>query len=77
MRNELNGLFINGCWCEDKELVKKKVREFFKARFEGCDGSQVKLNNVSFNYIYDVDNEMLINTFFEEEIKFAIWVRWF
>ena len=72
MRNGLNGLFINGCWCEDKELVKDKVREFFEARFESGDGPQVRLDNVPFSYVSDADNEMLVKFFSEEEIKLAI-----
>jgi len=73
MRNGLNGFFINGYWCEDKELVKDKVRELFKIRFESGDCPQVKLDNVPFNFVFDADNEMLVKPFFEEEIKLAIW----
>jgi len=65
IRNELNGFFINGCFCEDKELVKDKVREFFKARFESGDGFQVRLDNVPFNFVSDADNEMLVKSFSE------------
>jgi len=29
-RNEINGVFENGLWCEDKEVVKVKVRDLFQ-----------------------------------------------
>ena len=28
-RNVLHGVFVNGSWNEDKDVVKDKVREFF------------------------------------------------
>jgi len=60
-------------WSEDKEVVKGKVRDFFKARFESVDGLQVRLDNVPFNSISAADNEMLVSTFSEEEVKEAVW----
>ena len=38
--------------------MKGKVRDFFKARFEGVDGLQLRLDNVPFNSISAIDNEM-------------------
>jgi len=73
VKNELNGLFLNGRWCEDKEVVKDKVKDFFNVRFEGYPRPQVRLDNVSFNSISDADNKMLVSYFSEEEVKFAIW----
>jgi len=32
-RNELHGVFINGRWCEDKDVVKDMVKDFFENRF--------------------------------------------
>ena len=72
-RNGINGLVVDSLWSEDKEVVKGKVRDFFKARFEGVDGLQVRLDNVPFNSISAADNEMLVNTFSEEEVKEAVW----
>ena len=73
MRNEINGFFVDGRWCEDKEVVKDKIRDFFKARFEGVVGLQVRLDNVSFNSIYVADNKMLVSPFSEEEVKDGVW----
>ncbi|XP_068486295.1 uncharacterized protein [Phaseolus vulgaris] len=73
VRNGINGLFVDGRWCEDKEVVKDKIRDFFKARFEGVVGLQVRLDNVSFNSIFVVDNKMLVSPFSEEEVKDGVW----
>jgi len=34
VRNGINRVFENGLWCEDKEVVKAKVRDFFRTRFD-------------------------------------------
>ena len=34
IRNEINRVEVNGQWCDDKEKVKAKVKEFFKAKFD-------------------------------------------
>jgi len=56
VRNSFNGIFINSRWCDDKDEVKDKVKDFFKNRFEGVIGPQVRLDNVFFNSISDLDN---------------------
>ena len=72
-RNELHGMFVDGRWCEDKEVIKDKVRVFFEDRFARKEGCQVRLDNVRFNSISEEDNELLIADFFEDEIRGAIW----
>ena len=54
-------------------MIKGKVRDFFKARFESVDGLQVKLDNVPFNSIFVADKEMLVGNFSKEEVKEAVW----
>jgi len=73
VRNNFNGMYINNCWCDDKDVVKEKVRIFFKIRFEGVRGPQVRLDNVFFNSIIELDNEILVGPFTEEEVKNAVW----
>ena len=46
MRNGINGVEVNGQWCEEKEVVMNKVREFFEARFVGEPEPVVRLDNV-------------------------------
>ena len=71
-RNQLHGLFVNGNWCEDKQVIKDKVQKFFKDRFARNDACQVRLDNSRFCSISDLDNDLLIGEFFEEEIRVAI-----
>jgi len=73
VRNSFNGMFINGYWCDDKDVVKEKVKDFFNNRFEGTIGPQVRLDNLFFNFISDSDNEMLVGIFSEEKVKNAVW----
>jgi len=68
----LHGLFVNGNWCEDKQVIKDKVQEFFKDRCARNDACQVRLDNARFCSISDLDNDLLIGEFFEEEIRVAI-----
>jgi len=37
-RNRINGVLENGQWCDDKEVVKDKVKDFFESRFDGDEG---------------------------------------
>ena len=46
-RNGLNGVSVDNLWCDDKEVVKDKVRSFFKSQFDGVDEAPVRLDNVS------------------------------
>jgi len=73
MRNEINKVEVNDQWCDDKEKVKAKVREFFKAIFDGMSEPQVRLDNVRFNSISDEDNALLVRVVFDEEVKDAVW----
>jgi len=72
-RNELHGMFVDDRWCEDKEVIKDKVRVFFEERFARKERCQVRLDNVRFNSILKEDNELFIVDFSEEEIRDAVW----
>lgn len=63
-RNRLNGVFVNGQWCDNKKVIKDKVKEIFKYRFDKNEGVPVRLGNVNFNSISGEDNCMLIGMFF-------------
>ena len=63
----------NGRWCENKEEIKDKVKDFFEARFVDNEELLVKLDNVCFNTISKEDNQMLVEAFSEEEIKKVVW----
>ena len=72
LRNGINGV-VNGQWCNDKEVVKTKVREFFEPRFVGESEPMVRLDNVRFNSISDEDNELLVGVVSEKEVKNVVW----
>ena len=72
VRNNFNGMYINGNWCDDKDVIKEKVKDFLKIRFKEVRGAQVRFDNVLFNFISELDNEILVGPFTEEEIKNAV-----
>jgi len=72
-RNGINDILENNQWCEDKEVVKAKVGDFFKAKFDGVSRPQVRLDNVCFNSISSDDNALLVRAFSEEEVKTTVW----
>jgi len=69
----LHEVFVNGKWCEYKDAIKDKVREFFEERFARNNACQVRLDNGRFSSISDLDNVMLIGDFSEDEIKTTVW----
>ena len=72
-KNELHEVLENGQWCENKDEVKKKVREFFEARFVRNEELSIKLDNVRFKSTFGEDNQMLVDVFSEKEIREAVW----
>jgi len=73
VKNSFNGLFVNSAWCEDKEVFKDQIRDFFMTKFDRIEGPQVRLDNVQFNSIFGANNDTLVGSFSEEEIKNAVW----
>jgi len=71
--NELHGVYVDGWWCEDKDVIKDKVRVFFEDRFARKEDCQVRLDNVRFHSISAEDNELLVGDFSEEEIRAVVW----
>ena len=65
--------FENDLWCDNKDMVKDKVRDFFKSRYDEDDELPVRLDNASFNFISSKDNGMLVGAITEEEVKLAVW----
>ena len=56
----INGLFDNGQWCEDMEVVKDTVREFVKDKFDKYELIPMRLDNVRFSSITDDYNSMRV-----------------
>jgi len=59
-KNVINGLFDNGQWCEDMEVVKDTVREFVKDKFDKYELIPMRLDNVRFSSITDDYNSMRV-----------------
>jgi len=72
-RNQLHGVFVDGNWCEDKDMIKNRVCEFFEERFARNNACQVRLDNVRFSFISESDNAMLTGDFSEDEVRAAVW----
>jgi len=72
-RNGFNGVRDNGVWYEDQDVVKDKVKMYFKERFSDDDRLSVKLDNACFNRIAEEDNIRLVGRISEEEVKEAVW----
>ena len=60
-------------WYEDQDVVKDKVKMYFKERFSDDDRLSVKLDNACFNRIAEEDNIRLVGRISEEEVKEAVW----
>jgi len=73
VRNKISGLRENGRWLEDQTKVKRKVRDFFMARFNVGDRPQVRLDNAVFNSISNEDNDMLMEKITKDEVSNAMW----
>jgi len=69
----VNEVEVNGQCCEEKEVVKTKVKEFFEARFVGESELVIRLDNVRFTSLSNKDNVSLIGVVSEEEIKNIVW----
>jgi len=64
---------MDGLWCDNKEVVKDKVRNFFKSWFDRVEGVSVILDNAAFSSVSGEENRMLVEAFSEEEVKCAVW----
>jgi len=66
-------VFVDDLWFDNKEVVKDKVRNFFKSRFDRVEGVSVRLDNAAFSSVSGEENRMLVEAFSEEEVKFTVW----
>jgi len=73
IQNGISGLKVGDQWCDDPIEVKVRVKEFFEDKFSKGERKLVRLDNVSFKGITREDNEMLIETISEAEVKEAVW----
>ena len=71
--NAVKGVIIDGSWVDDPARVKEEVRCFFNNRFSEPEQSRPVLNGVRFNGIGQLQHDMLVGSFNEEEIRAAVW----
>lgn len=69
----IRGVEVEGIWKEEFIEVKDEACKFFKDRFYEEHWERPNLGRVSFKKISSDDNDILIGSFGEEEIKSAIW----
>ncbi|GKU93946.1 hypothetical protein SLEP1_g7495 [Rubroshorea leprosula] len=72
-RNEINSIRINGEQYTGVEVIKQEVAKYFQELFSEENWRRPKLDGICFRQITQTDNELLITTFSEQEIKEAIW----
>jgi len=69
MQNMIKGINIQNEWCEDPQIVKKQVKEFFQTRLLKSSEVRIRLGNIVFQSITKQDNCMLTKSFSEVEIE--------
>ncbi|GKV25593.1 hypothetical protein SLEP1_g35004 [Rubroshorea leprosula] len=72
-RNEINSIQIKGDQYRGVNEIKEGVMNYFKGLFSEEEWQRPKLDGVSFKQIDKADNDFLIATFSEEDIKNAVW----
>jgi len=73
LRNEVKGVEVGGCWCEEPSTVRFETKKLFEARFKATKYFRVRLDGVEFKTILIVQSLQLIEGFSEEEIKEFVW----
>jgi len=71
--NAFKGVLIDGSWVDDPIRVKEEVRSFFNNRFIKPEQRRPVLNGTRFCGIGQQQNDMLVGSFLEEEIRATIW----
>ena len=71
--NAVKGVHIDGTQVEDPIRVKEEVRSFFNDRFSEPEQCRPVLNGTRFSGIGQQQNDMLVGSFLEEELRAAVW----
>lgn len=71
--NEIQGLWIDGRFCEDVQDLKEGVKIYFENNFKEEKWNRPLLDGLELNSLNDGDNQFLIGRFTEEEIRKAVW----
>jgi len=71
--NAVKGVIINGSWIDDPTRVKEEVRSFFNNRFNELELCRPNHNGTRFYEMGQQQNDMLVGSFLEEEIRVVVW----
>ena len=71
--NAIPGIFIDGVWVQQPNIVKNAAANFFHTRFTEQDYSRPYLDGVPFNSISHGQREQMPVPFPDQEIKEAVW----
>ena len=64
---------LDGQWIDEPQKVKEEVRAFFSQRFQEADYCRPRLDGINFQTINQHQNNILVASFREEEVRQAIW----
>ena len=64
----MNGLVVDGVWCDDPTSIKEKAFDFFKSSFSDRDNMRPMLVNGNFKTISNEDREELECFIQEDEV---------
>ncbi|XP_014620156.1 uncharacterized protein [Glycine max] len=71
--NAIPGIFIDGVWLQQPNIVKNAAANFFHNRFTEHNYSRPSLDGILFNSISHGQRERLTAPFSDQEIKEAVW----
>jgi len=73
LRNEVKGVQVGDHWCEEPSTIRSEANKLFEARFKATKDLGVRLDEVEFKSLSLTDNEGLLASFSEKEIRDAVW----
>jgi len=73
LKNEAKGVEIGGLWCEELKVVHREAKSLFEKRFTATQDYDVNLGSVDFKSLSPKVSMNMITSFFEEEVKDAMW----
>ncbi|KAJ0749948.1 putative RNA-directed DNA polymerase [Helianthus annuus] len=71
--NSIHGLNIDGTWCSKPALIKKQILSFFRDKFRENSPYRPELDCSNIKKISDLDRDILVEPFLEQEIKEAVF----
>ncbi|KAJ0585981.1 putative RNA-directed DNA polymerase [Helianthus annuus] len=72
-RNRINGLWIEGSWISDANVIKEKFMLAFKEKFKEPINSRPRMGMDGFKRLNERESSSLIEHFKEDEVRNAIW----